>query len=265
MSVVSPCLSLGICVSIITLGGASWVGGVRVEVRLVLEHCQKFTTAEVPSAPAPLLPMAPDPPMQVPQPDPAPPAHYQNPPRASCYKGSLNENDLSDHNHTLPAAPALLPALSPSPDLLSMPLPKANALPEPPVTLDSGSEDELNLRDNNHLEQGESAIEHGLQYVFTAQCNDYLIFGQAAEVAFSYVCTELALKSSSLDNEPCSFYGAMQCPPEERERWYKAAVDKIQTLVDNGTFELVQLPPGHNPIGSYWVFKVKCNADRSVE
>ena len=57
----------------------------------------------------------------------------------------------------------------------------------------------------------------------------------------------------------------MQRPAEERKLWHKAAVDEIQSLVDNGTFELVKLPPGHKAIGSRWVFKVKRNADGSVE
>src|ERR1700722_13178988 len=36
-------------------------------------------------------------------------------------------------------------------------------------------------------------------------------------------------------------------------------------VIENRTFELVQLPPGQKAIGSYWVFKVKKNADGSVE
>jgi hypothetical protein len=57
----------------------------------------------------------------------------------------------------------------------------------------------------------------------------------------------------------------MQKSPAERANWYKAAVDEIQSLVDNGTFELVQLPPGRKAIGSRWVFQLKRNPDGSVE
>ena len=53
--------------------------------------------------------------------------------------------------------------------------------------------------------------------------------------------------------------------PGEAEKWYKAALEEIQSLVENGTFELVQLPPGRKAIGSRWVFKVKRNADGSIE
>ena len=36
-------------------------------------------------------------------------------------------------------------------------------------------------------------------------------------------------------------------------------------MIENGTFELVQLPPGSKAIGSRWVFHVKRNADGSIE
>ena len=57
----------------------------------------------------------------------------------------------------------------------------------------------------------------------------------------------------------------MKRPPGERNHWYKAALDEIQSLIENGTFELVELPPGRKAIGSRWVFKVKKNADGSIE
>lgn len=47
--------------------------------------------------------------------------------------------------------------------------------------------------------------------------------------------------------------------------WLEAALKEIQALVENGTFELVELPEGAKAIGSRWVFKVKRNADGSIE
>ncbi|KDQ49143.1 hypothetical protein JAAARDRAFT_201114 [Jaapia argillacea MUCL 33604] len=44
--------------------------------------------------------------------------------------------------------------------------------------------------------------------------------------------------------EPRTFHEAMQRPEEERDKWFKAASEEIQSLIDNGTFELVCLPPG---------------------
>ena len=33
----------------------------------------------------------------------------------------------------------------------------------------------------------------------------------------------------------------------------------------NGTWQIVKLPPGKHAIGSKWCFKVKCNADGSLD
>ena len=47
--------------------------------------------------------------------------------------------------------------------------------------------------------------------------------------------------------------------------WYAAAQDEFQALLDNGTFEPVQLPSGRKAIGCRWVFKLKRKADGSVD
>lgn len=57
----------------------------------------------------------------------------------------------------------------------------------------------------------------------------------------------------------------MKQEPKERQKWWEAALSEIQSLVENGTFELVELPRGAKAIGSRWVFKVKRNADGSIE
>ncbi|TFY69702.1 hypothetical protein EVJ58_g260 [Rhodofomes roseus] len=40
----------------------------------------------------------------------------------------------------------------------------------------------------------------------------------------------------------------MKQPPDERGKWLKAAQDEVQSLVKNGTFELIQLPHGQKPL-----------------
>ena len=40
---------------------------------------------------------------------------------------------------------------------------------------------------------------------------------------------------------------------------------EIDSLWDNRVWELVELPEGRKPVGSKWVFKVKTNADGSIE
>jgi hypothetical protein len=51
----------------------------------------------------------------------------------------------------------------------------------------------------------------------------------------------------------------------DAHHWQEAAVDKVNTLVANGTWEIVNLLLGRKVIGLGWMFKVKRNADGSVE
>jgi hypothetical protein len=46
---------------------------------------------------------------------------------------------------------------------------------------------------------------------------------------------------------------------------YQAVVKEMKAHMDNGTWELVQLPPRRKAIGSKWVFKVKLNSDGSIK
>ena len=44
-----------------------------------------------------------------------------------------------------------------------------------------------------------------------------------------------------------------------------AALAEIEAHVENGTWELAQLPPGKRTIGSRWVFKLKRKPDGSID
>ena len=48
-------------------------------------------------------------------------------------------------------------------------------------------------------------------------------------------------------------------------RWADAMRHEIDSLDDNNVWELVELPAGRKPVGSKWVFKLKKNADGSIE
>ena len=49
------------------------------------------------------------------------------------------------------------------------------------------------------------------------------------------------------------------------QAWVDAMKTEIDSLCDNRVWELVELPEGRKPVGSKWVFKVKTNADGSIE
>lgn len=69
------------------------------------------------------------------------------------------------------------------------------------------------------------------------------------------------LSAPSLDlTEPLS-YEAAAAIPECSEVMNK----EIQTLVDNHTWDLVDLPPWKKPIRNKWVYKVKLKADGSLD
>jgi hypothetical protein len=63
--------------------------------------------------------------------------------------------------------------------------------------------------------------------------------------------------------DPKTFKEAMASP--DADKWYEAMVTEMQAHVENGTWELVELPRGRKAIGSKWVFKIKRAADGSVD
>ena len=209
--------------------------------------------ASPPSAPRPNLPSSSQPIVE--------PKHC-NPPHASCPQTSLNENILS-HKNSPPPASIHTPSPSPDPLLMSPP-PLHPPQPLSPVP-ESNTDDELLLRDNEDDDELEylDQVRMAMESLFNDHTVDHLTFDQAVEYAFT--SSQHAFKSATHWNEPNSYQEAMQRSEEERDHWHKAALDEIQSLIENGTFELVQLPPNRKAIGSRWVFKVKRKADGSIE
>ena len=60
-----------------------------------------------------------------------------------------------------------------------------------------------------------------------------------------------------------TFIEAMACP--DGPKWRKATDGEIESLMENGTWELVELPPNKRAIGSHWVFRIKRKADSEVD
>ncbi len=48
-------------------------------------------------------------------------------------------------------------------------------------------------------------------------------------------------------------------------QWQATMKEEFNSLIYNGTYTLVPLPPGYNVIQTRWLYKVKCRADGSVE
>jgi len=62
---------------------------------------------------------------------------------------------------------------------------------------------------------------------------------------------------------PNSFKEATSTP--QAELWKKAMVEEIKAIRANGTYVLVPLPHGRNPIQTRWVYKIKFLADGSID
>jgi hypothetical protein len=73
---------------------------------------------------------------------------------------------------------------------------------------------------------------------------------------------EIALSTVS-NAEPLSYAEALRRP--DAEQWKHAALEELNAHSTNGTWKLVPRPAGKKVIGSKWVFKVKRNADGSIE
>lgn len=63
--------------------------------------------------------------------------------------------------------------------------------------------------------------------------------------------------------EPQSYEEALKSP--QADLWREAMNDEFKSLLENGTWELVECPPGVKPVPMKWVYKIKRNADGSVE
>src|SRR5882762_2597585 len=67
----------------------------------------------------------------------------------------------------------------------------------------------------------------------------------------------------SAGTDPHTYKQAMNS--QDVLHWKKAMLDEINALLKNGTWNVVRLPEGEKAIGSGWVFKIKQNADGSIE
>ena len=66
-----------------------------------------------------------------------------------------------------------------------------------------------------------------------------------------------------LENEPQSYKEAMASP--EAPLWKEAINSEIDSILQNHTWELVDLPPGCKPLGYKWIFKRKMKTDGSID
>eukprot|EP00794_Sanderia_malayensis_P004271 gene4271-biopygen3475 len=61
------------------------------------------------------------------------------------------------------------------------------------------------------------------------------------------------------DEEPVSIEEALSGP--DASKWKDAADSEYKSVIQNGTWKLVDLPDDKNVVGCKWIFKKKRNAD----
>ena len=66
-----------------------------------------------------------------------------------------------------------------------------------------------------------------------------------------------------LEDEHQSFKEAMSI--REAPYWKEAINDEVESILQNHTWELVDIPPGSKPLGYKWIFKKKKKADGSID
>ena len=72
------------------------------------------------------------------------------------------------------------------------------------------------------------------------------------------------MSASTIDvDEPNNIKEAYNGP--NAMQWKNATNEEYNSLMKNHTWDLVELPKGQNIVGCKWIFKVKRNADGSVE
>nr|GEZ49760.1 hypothetical protein [Tanacetum cinerariifolium] len=78
------------------------------------------------------------------------------------------------------------------------------------------------------------------------------------------LCLNVEVKEHSLGdlNEPASYKAAML--DSKSNKWIDAMNAKIQSMIDNMIWVLVDLPPGCKTVGSKWIFKKKTDMDGIV-
>ncbi|GJU82093.1 retrovirus-related pol polyprotein from transposon TNT 1-94 [Tanacetum coccineum] len=69
--------------------------------------------------------------------------------------------------------------------------------------------------------------------------------------------------SFMVENEPTSYREAVTS--SEGQQWREAIKSEIESILQNHTWELVDLPPGCKPLGYKWIFKKKMKADGTID
>ena len=66
-----------------------------------------------------------------------------------------------------------------------------------------------------------------------------------------------------VESEPKTYQEAVTS--SEGPQWKEAIKNEVESILQNHTWELVDLPPGSKPLGYRWIFKRKMKPDGSID
>ncbi|GJP52868.1 hypothetical protein CLOM_g11954 [Closterium sp. NIES-68] len=76
-------------------------------------------------------------------------------------------------------------------------------------------------------------------------------------------CASAFFSPVEIPGEPTNPKEAWEGP--NGKEWKKASDEEMGSIIENNTFDLVNLPPGRKAISSKWLFKRKTDADGNIE
>ncbi|XP_070049888.1 uncharacterized protein [Nicotiana tomentosiformis] len=165
-------------------------------------------------------------------------------------------------DHVVPTSPHNI-ALAPSCEsLITDDLNTAtNHVPDPPIML---PEPRKSTRANNppsYLNEyvySLLTLKNNSQHIHSL--NSFFIKNQHVSLNTLSQNSQQVMRNISHDSEPCSYEEAAINPA-----WQASMTQEFEALYANHTWDLVTLPAGKKVIGCKWVYKIKHNADGSIE
>ncbi|CAM8882652.1 unnamed protein product [Rhodiola kirilowii] len=85
----------------------------------------------------------------------------------------------------------------------------------------------------------------------------YLVEGTRDEVSSQYMYCHV------IESDPKTFDEAMKS--KNVSFWKEAINDEMDSIIGNNTWILVDLPPGHKPLGNKWIFRKKMKVDGTID
>ena len=151
-------------------------------------------------------------------------------------------------------------AASPAPPASPPPLPELEPVPESPPPQIASPDIRAPSPGLWNAREPTPAIEDDSEDSYDFE-NDYAVNYVFANAYGHESATEYCNLGS--EGEPLTYADAMRSP--DKDKWLAAMREEIESHRVNGTWQVCALPPGKRAIGCKWVFRLKRNADGSIE